>query len=46
MREAFKDFGHIMKTDISIDDRGKSRGYGVVLYENKKDAEEAIRIMD
>jgi RNA recognition motif-containing protein len=46
LREAFKDFGHIVRADITTDDRGKSRGYGVVMFETKNDAEEAIRVMD
>lgn len=35
-----------MYTEISVDDRGKSKGYGIVCFDNKRDAEEAIRVMD
>lgn len=46
LREAFKDFGTIVHAEVPIDDRGRSKGYGVVLFEDKKQAEEAIRTMD
>jgi RNA recognition motif-containing protein len=46
LKEAFKDFGKITHADVVMDDRGKSRGYGTVLFTSKKDADEAIATMD
>ena len=40
------DFGKIVHTEIQMDERGKSKGFGIVLYEDKRDAEEAIKQMD
>jgi len=33
LREAFKEFGKIVLADVPMDERGKSRGYGIVLYD-------------
>ncbi len=46
LKEAFKDFGSILYTEIAQDERGKSKGYGIVCFENKRDAEESIKVMD
>lgn len=46
MKEAFKDFGTIQHSEIFEDDKGRSKGFGIVLFEKAKDAEEAIRVMD
>lgn len=35
LKEAFKDFGTILHADVPSDDRGKSKGYGIVLFEEK-----------
>ena len=46
MREAFKDYGQVVTTEVQIDERGKSKGFGIVIFEEREAAEEAIRSMD
>jgi len=46
LREAFKEFGEIYTTEVQLDDRGKSKGYGIVVFADGDGAEEAIRMMD
>jgi RNA recognition motif-containing protein len=35
-----------MECDIPLDERNKSKGFGMITFNRRKDAEEAIRIMD
>lgn len=46
MKEAFKDFGTIVNSDVYLDDRGRSKGYGVVLFTTREAAEDAIQTMN
>lgn len=46
LKEAFKDFGSIAHTEIYIDEKGRSKGYGIVMFDKARDAEEAIKVMD
>ncbi len=46
MKEAFKDFGTIVHCDVPMDERGRSKGFGVVSFEERAQAEEAIQVMD
>lgn len=46
LREAFRDFGYILDTDIPLDEKGKSKGFGVVIFDRRRDAEKAIKLMD
>lgn len=46
LKEAFQDFGHIVDSDVPLDERGKSKGFGVVTFSRRRDAEESIKVMD
>lgn len=46
MREAFKDFGEIIDTEVPLDEAGKSKGFAVVRFYRRREAEEAIKVMD
>ena len=46
LKEAFKDFGPISNSEVFYDEKGRSKGYGTVMFDNKKDADEAIKVMD
>jgi len=46
LEEAFQDFGNILHSEIYENDRGQSKGYGIVLFEKEREAEEAIKVMD
>lgn len=46
LKEAFKDFGTILYTEVMCDERGKSKGFGQICFDSKKGAEEAIKVMD
>ena len=46
LKEAFYDFGQIVECDIPLDERNKSKGFGMINFNKRKDAEEAIRVMD
>jgi RNA recognition motif-containing protein len=35
LKEAFKDFGSIQNAEIFYDEKGRSKGCGVVLFERK-----------
>ena len=35
-----------MDSDVPLDERGKSKGFGTITFNRRRDAEEAIRIMD
>lgn len=46
LKEAFLDFGHVVDSEIPSDEKHKSKGFGRVTFARRKDAEEAIRVMD
>lgn len=46
LRSAFQEFGTLLEGGVMYDNRERSRGFGIVVYENKEDAEEAINQMD
>ena len=46
LREAFRDFGDIFSCEVVKDDRGNSKGFGIIKFTDKKAADEAIREMD
>lgn len=46
LEELFKEFGEIAKVDVPVDERSKSKGYGIVCFKNKEGAEEAIWSVD
>ena len=46
LKEAFVEFGRILHSSVSLDERGNSRGFGVIEFEAKDAAEQAIASMD
>jgi len=46
LREAFKEFGKILHASVSLDERGQSRGFGVIEYDSKEAALSATHSMD
>ncbi len=46
LRDAFGEFGKILHSSVSLNERGQSRGFGVVEYETKEAAMEASQSMD
>ena len=46
LRGAFKEFGKVLHASVSLDERGNSRGFGVIEYEGREAAEQAVLSMD
>lgn len=46
LRDAFSDFGKILHSSVSLNERGQSRGFGVIEYDTKEAAVEAAQSMD
>ena len=46
LKGAFSEFGKILHSSVSLDEHGKSTGFGVVEYETREAAEEAVVQMD
>jgi len=46
LEQAFKEFGSIISSDVHMDERGKSKGFGLIIFSRRDDAEEAIKQMD
>ena len=46
LREAFGEFGKIVHSSVSLDERGQSRGFGVVEYDSREAAQSAAYSMD
>ena len=42
LKDLFKQIGRVIRADVGQDETGKSKGYGLVEYENASDAEAAI----
>ncbi len=40
------DFGQILDVIIPSDEKHKSKGFGHITFRSRRDAEEAIRVMD
>jgi RNA recognition motif-containing protein len=46
-KEAFKEFGKILDSEIFIDERsGQSRGQGTILFDSYEQSKQACRVMD
>jgi RNA recognition motif-containing protein len=35
-----------LRTDVPVAEQGRSRGYGIVLFEKQREAMKAIEVMD
>lgn len=46
LTELFQEFGELEKVSVPADDRGKSKGYGLVCFKKREDADEAIWAID
>lgn len=46
LREAFTEFGKILHASVSLDEKGQSRGFGVVEYDSREAAEQSALQMD
>ncbi len=46
LRGAFAEFGKVLHSSVSLDERGHSRGFGVVEFETREAAEQATISMD
>ncbi|ODV96324.1 hypothetical protein PACTADRAFT_33497 [Pachysolen tannophilus NRRL Y-2460] len=42
LKDLFRNVGDVTRADVRLDDRGRSRGFGTVIFSNKEDAEKAI----
>ena len=42
LKDIFKEFGTVLRADIAVDRVGKSLGYGVIVFEDVKEANSAI----
>lgn len=43
LKDIFRECGNIIHADVRLDERGRSRGFGIVSFENKEDVENAIK---
>jgi len=46
LKGAFKEFGQIKHTHVNLDEKGQSRGFGVVEFKDKEAAARAVEVMD
>ena len=46
LKEAFKEFGKILHASVSLDERGQSRGFGIIEYDTRDSAQQAAHSMD
>lgn len=46
LKDAFSEYGHIIRADVPQDRQGRSAGYGIVRFEREKDALKAKDNMD
>ena len=46
LKEAFKEFGKVLHASVSLDERGLSRGFGVIEFSTKEAADNAAKTMD
>ena len=46
LKEAFKEFGKVLHASVSLDERGLSRGFGVIEFTSKEAADKAASTMD
>ena len=46
LKNAFKEYGTILHTHVNLDEKGNSRGFGVVEFRFKEQAEKAVEVMD
>jgi len=42
LKDAFREFGNVVRADIPEDSKGRSAGYGFVRFERDKEAKTAI----
>lgn len=42
LKDVFREFGPIIRTDVPTNQDGRSKGMGTVLFENENDAQRAI----
>lgn len=45
LEEMFSEFGEIESAKVVTDDEGRSKGFGFVVFKNKKDGDKAIKEM-
>ena len=46
LKEAFREFGKVLHASVSLDERGLSRGFGVIEFSTKEAADNAAKTMD
>merc|ERR1712096_553179 len=46
LKDAFKICGNVIRADIPQDYRGRSKGFGIVLFESNEEAQKAIEEMN
>ena len=46
LKEAFRQYGTIRHSHVNLDEKGNSRGFGVVEFESKEAADKAVEDMD
>ncbi|XP_015220598.1 polyadenylate-binding protein 1-like isoform X1 [Lepisosteus oculatus] len=46
LREVFSEYGKTLSVRVMVDERGRSRGFGFVNYENHEDAQKAVEEMN
>ncbi|CDK27629.1 unnamed protein product [Kuraishia capsulata CBS 1993] len=46
LKDVFRDAGSIVRADVGLDRNGRSRGYGLVYFETKEDADRAIEMFN
>ncbi|XP_036389662.1 embryonic polyadenylate-binding protein A-like isoform X1 [Megalops cyprinoides] len=46
LKEVFSEFGRTLSVRVMVDERGRSRGFGFVNYENHEDAQKAVEVMN
>ncbi|MBN3298109.1 EPAB protein, partial [Amia calva] len=46
LREMFSEYGKTLSVRVMVDERGRSRGFGFVNYENHEDAQKAVEAMN
>jgi len=46
LKDAFREFGTVVRAEVPQDDKGRSAGYGLITFEKESEAQAAIENMN
>jgi len=46
LKDVFRECGNVLRADVPQDEKGRSKGFGIVLFETQDEAHRAIEMMN